>query len=464
MRPIDKIAEYEQKVCEQVRWKKVHPMIAEELKAHILDQRDAYMADGEDEETATDKAIAQMGDPVLTGAMLDRSHRPKPQWEMISMAVLFLALGIVFRILFGTGEENQWFALRQAGVAVTGIGIMLAAYFLDISLIGRRPGLVCAAILTGAAVLMGMADTVNGKLYYFTGAIAMNCAYLTLLFPFVFAVLLYAVRGKRSKAVLISGAALCVMAFMALRTSLMYGCFMTVLSAIVLFGICAHKEWLGFRRRTGYLLMAAGIAAAIAGGAFLIYGNAYLSARLFQALHPEYAPTEYGYIAVTVRSFLEDARLFGTSASAADFGKLLPPADLYTDYLLLNVILHGGYAAFAGVVSLFAVFLGCGFRQCMKIKSVLGRLVSAAVLLTLGLEAAGYIAFNLGFTLMAPMALPLLSYGNTANIINLALIGIMLSIFRTRDLTAGEGEKKAPSGRRFVSWQEGKLTFDFTVR
>lgn len=462
MQPIDKIAEYEQRVCEQIRWKKVHPLITRELEAHILDQRDAYMVEGVDEESATEKAIAEMGDPVLTGSMLDRSHRPKPQWGMISMAVLFLGLGILFRILFGSGDENQWFVLRQTGVAITGIGIMLAAYFVDISFIGRRPGVLCVALLAAAAVLMGMATNINGRLYYFTGSIAMNCAYLALLFPFAFALVLYAVRGKRMKAVLISGAALCLMTVMAMAASLMYGGFITLLSGIVLFGICVHKEWLGLSRRTGYLLMAAGIAAVLAAGAFIICRNPYLNARLFNALQPEYAPNEGGYIAVTIRSFLNSAKLFGTSAMAADFGSRLPAADLYTDYLLLNVILHGGFGAFAGVISLFAVFLGCGIRQCMKTKSVLGRLVSAAVLLTLSLEAAGYVAFNLGFTLMAPMALPLLSYGNTANIINLALIGMMLSIFRTRDTPLG-GEEKAVDIHPFVTWSEGKLTFDFNL-
>lgn len=463
MQPIDKIAEYEQKVCDQVRWKKVHPMISRELEAHILDQRDAYMADGEDEESATDKAIAQMGDPILTGSMLDRSHRPKPQWGMISMAVLFLGLGIAFRFLFGIGDENQWFALRQTGVAITGIGIMLGAYFLDISLIGRRPGILCAAVVAAAAILMCLASNINGRLYYFAGPVAMNCAYLALLFPFAFAFLLYAVRGKGIMAVLVSGAALCMMAGMAMATSLMYGCFITVLSGIVLFGICVHKEWLGFSRKTGYLLMAAGIAAVFAAGVLVIMGNPYLSARLYNALHPEYAPNEYGYIAMSIRGFLDSAKLFGTSPMAAEFGKMLPAADLYTDYLLLNVILHGGYAAFAAVVSLFAAFLVCGFRQCIKTKSVLGRLVSASVLLTLGLEAAGYVAFNLGFTLMAPMALPLLSYGNTANIINLALIGVMLSIFRTHDAEPG-GEEKTADVRPIVTWSEGKLTFNFNSR
>lgn len=70
-----KIREYLNDVCNQIRWKKAHYIICEELENHIIDQKAAFVQMGMDEETATDKAIKEMGDPILVGSELDQTHR-----------------------------------------------------------------------------------------------------------------------------------------------------------------------------------------------------------------------------------------------------------------------------------------------------------------------------------------------------------------------------------------------------
>jgi len=51
----DEIKQYVKTVCEQIRWKKARSIVAEEIENHICDQRDAYVSQGEDEKTATEK-------------------------------------------------------------------------------------------------------------------------------------------------------------------------------------------------------------------------------------------------------------------------------------------------------------------------------------------------------------------------------------------------------------------------
>ena len=48
----------------QIRCRKARPLVEEELKAHIQDQKDALMADGMEENAALKESIRQMGDPV----------------------------------------------------------------------------------------------------------------------------------------------------------------------------------------------------------------------------------------------------------------------------------------------------------------------------------------------------------------------------------------------------------------
>ena len=55
----DRIEAFIEAVAAEIRWKKARPVLTEELRTHLLDQRDAYAAQGmaEDEAQAA-KALA----------------------------------------------------------------------------------------------------------------------------------------------------------------------------------------------------------------------------------------------------------------------------------------------------------------------------------------------------------------------------------------------------------------------
>ena len=104
MRSPDRIEEYVALVCRQLRWKKAHYRVSAEMTDHIVDCRNAYMADGYDEITATEKSIADTGDAEAIGSQLDRIHRPKPQWGMFITTAALLAFGILVSLLFFTDD------------------------------------------------------------------------------------------------------------------------------------------------------------------------------------------------------------------------------------------------------------------------------------------------------------------------------------------------------------------------
>ena len=52
-----KIKQYLETICDQIRYKKIHIDICEEIENHITDQKEAFKTQGIDDETATLKAI-----------------------------------------------------------------------------------------------------------------------------------------------------------------------------------------------------------------------------------------------------------------------------------------------------------------------------------------------------------------------------------------------------------------------
>lgn len=110
MQQYDKISEYLKNVCEQIRWEKAHNVISEEIENHIIDQQNAYIAEGFDEKTATEKAIKEMGDPVLVGSQLDRTHKPKTEWSIIVSTGIALFLGLAARafVIYDSDSGMPW--------------------------------------------------------------------------------------------------------------------------------------------------------------------------------------------------------------------------------------------------------------------------------------------------------------------------------------------------------------------
>ena len=133
---------------DQVRWKKARPGLAAEIRTHLLDQRDACLAQGMDEGAAQGEAVRQMGDPVALGTDLDRVHRPRPQWGLLVFALALAALGTLSDGLLtdDTPTLPPMVPMLDLG-GVLGAVCLAAGYLLDVSALGRRAGCVCLGFL-----------------------------------------------------------------------------------------------------------------------------------------------------------------------------------------------------------------------------------------------------------------------------------------------------------------------------
>lgn len=173
----DAFHRYAEKVCEQIRWKKAHPAVAQEIEDHLTDQKNAYLAAGDSESIAEEKALLQMGDPVSVGAALDQTHKPAPQWGIIGLVLLLFVLGGIIQVLLlktiPTG--NDAFAVRSAQALFVFLPLSLAAfvgmYFLDFSFFGKHPYvlLLCLLAVDLAAQLFGV--FYGGKRWFTLGSL-----------------------------------------------------------------------------------------------------------------------------------------------------------------------------------------------------------------------------------------------------------------------------------------------------
>ncbi len=455
---------YAEKVCEQIRWKKAHPAVALEIENHLCDQRDAYMAQGDPESIAEEKALLQMGDPVTVGMGLDHTHKPAPQWGMIGLVMLLFVLGAIIQYRFSTNAltDESWQSVSINALLLSlplSLAAFTAAYFLDFSFYGKHPS-VLPVLLLGIDVLAHLFGIqAGGNMWLLLGPLSISPIALAVLFPLAFCGVFYDLRKKGRYGYLLGGFAafwFCALLYLCHSFS---GMILFVCTAGVLMAAAAAKNWFGANTKP---LLLAFIAAGVALFVLLIVAVPYRFTRLDAVFHPETDPAGIGYLPLLLRDMLENSVFLGEATPLPQVNALedLFLTNFRSDYLLTFLTYRYGWAVSIGLVALLAVFLGLGFRKCLKQKSLLGQMVSLTILCTFAAEILVYIMVNLGYPIIAPIALPFLSYGGSSLLLNMALAGVLLSVFRTGEVYRDEA-KPICNESKLIQWGDGKLTISF---
>ncbi len=446
MDSFDKIKKYSQAVCDQIRWKKAHDYIAEEIENHIIDQRDAYIEQGMSEDQAMDEAILHMGDPVSVGVQLDSTHRPKPQWGMISLTIVLLFMGLFINtyLLNGTYSDNP---AKLVSSMCIGTGLMFIAYFIDFTFIGKYPGVFYFSIVVGSAITLILSPQYNGRAYY--------GMYFALLFPVAFAAIIYRLRNKGYIGVILCGIAFMLPAGITLVVPTLSGFMLFTIAGLVLLSLAIAKDWFNINKILGYVLVFLPTILALL---FPIVFSYRWSERISITLNPSLDPYGMGWQSIVARTLLDNSRFIGSGTIPAQYLGMehFPLPGIDSDFMLTYLIFKVGWVGFLAIMTVLTFFIITGFVKCLKQKSILGTLVSTSVMLTFTLQVIGYVTSNLGFQMLSPISLPLISFGSTAMIINLILIGIMLSVFKNGDVVR-EKNNISFEKDKFISWCDGQI-------
>lgn len=425
----EKFQEYLHTVEEQICWARAKAPLTTELRTHLLEQYDDCRSQGLDEDAALDETLRQMGDPIAVGQELDRVHRPQPQWGLLCLTGVLVVAGSILRAYLTTDAGMPYLAgsalSENLTAAILGIACMFSLYFLDYGLLGRYAKPIYFGTLFLSLVSLDCSPYINNASY--------STRYMVLCFPVVYALWVYSLRGKGWSGLvwaLIGGVPLIVIA---LCTPYLLGCFLLLLSD---FAVLLAAIWKGSFRVDRKIAAGAvsGFALAAAGGVCWA-SRRTIHNRLLYMLHPELDPLGSGYQALVLREALAGAQSWGEGTLSGpragyDYWRVVPEGD--TDCFLTTVIYHLGWVPFFLLCGALLLLLVWALVKCLRQKNVLGRLLSIAILLTFGLQFAASVLLNLGFVFTSATC-PFL-IGNLHTVLDMALVGIMLSVFRQEHL------------------------------
>ena len=449
------IHRYIESVCNQIRWKKVHPIISKELENHITDQKEAFIAQGFTEDMALDKAIVEMGSPIEVGKELDLTHRPKLELSIIVFTSIALLMGIVLRFAMGSGTSIGWSSIIHG---IIGMAFMIGVYFLDYTFLGRYPKLILLSLIIS---ILGVYASSSGTYVLSLGPLTIYggypyLAYLLLLFPTAYAGIIYSMRNRGYMGIILCGITAVILAFLVFNHTHTANVLIYLLTCFILLIISVLKGFFNVNRIKGLLLISIPSSiVAIVATVLSISNHPYYLSRIQNAIDPSLDPLGGGYMSNLTREIISNARFIGEGLGSST-GAILGEVEIHTDFLLTYVIHQFGWLFFLIIVGLLTAFIARIFVLCTKQKSILGNLVSTSIMITFTIQIIRYITYNLGIQLFSPLTLPFISYGGTSTVINMILMGILLSVFKWGDLIKNNLSESV-SKKNILEYEDGKI-------
>jgi cell division protein FtsW (lipid II flippase) len=411
--------EYIGQVCQQVRCKKAHEGIREELLSHLEDQAEAYTAvRGLDPEKAQEEAVRQMGDPVLVGGQLDAAHRPRPEWSVLTLAFLLMAGGIVLQVLVLSGsrfqQELDWMAY---GIPVGAVALLII-YFLDYTMLAKMPLLA----------FLGIAGVCFLLLLRFKGAhglITPYVSYIALLFVPAFCGILYSQKGKKYTGVLVCILFMAVPAVICMAAPNYTTLAIVFASCVILLLAAVVKNWFCGKKLILVLMLA--IPVAVFAFAYIFSSTGMFMLERFIHLFD----TSGSFFMSKVKDTLAGAQWVGMTYAWPFNESFALSMSLWQGDLMLTAIigLYGWCAGLAVIVGI-ALLVWRLFAAACRQKNTLGFFVCLSVAILIAFQSIVFIMVNTGLMMVGVLSLPLMLGGGTNLAVNMCLVGLFLSAYK----------------------------------
>ncbi|MER2047250.1 MAG: FtsW/RodA/SpoVE family cell cycle protein [Solibacillus sp.] len=410
------------KVTAFIRSKEAQVHVYDELKRHIEHSKNAWLKKGYTPDEAERKAIDEMGSPSALGKSMDKIHRPKVDWLLISLVAILLGASFIpiltfdSTVIFGADMTNYF--IRNKWLHLLCAVLLIAALmYIDYRKLER----FSLAIYLGALILLMILNyfptaMVSGQSYLMVGPIQIQVWTVLPLLLIAWAGFFTQKKFKSWQLIILFVLPL----WFILRAP-------NLTAALIYAGVVTILFYLSDYSLKLKILTSVTVVGLIASAVFLMTPQLhhYQLVRIYAFLNPESYATQEGYIYLAIKNALNEAGWFG-----AETIRYIPEG--HTDFALVQLIQEFGYIAGIAVVTvLFAIAIRILWEAKQLTRSYGKMLVIGAV--SFYCMQFGYsVAMILGWLPIIGLSLPFISYGFTSLLINSFVIGIALSVYRRK--------------------------------
>ena len=434
--------EYLKLLLEQIRCTKARPYIKQELQDHMEDQIAENMKAGMDHEQAEKEAVRDMGDPVETGISLDSVHRPQVAWKLLGIIILISIAGVLIHagIARKISENSAAGSDRYVFHVVIGLAVMMILYLLDYTVLARFSKIIAVVLLSACLVTLLGGYQLNGARYFIVlpGGRGISMQTLMMFYVPIYGAILYKYRDGGFPALLKSIVWLIIPVFITFRMPNLIVAIIMMISMLIQLTVAILKGWFKISvKKTIVSLWAVFMFLPIM-LLFVMYTFHLLAEYQEARIRSFFSASGEGfYLTSILRTFSKDILFVGNSGN--DVIGSLP--EFNSDYIFSYILNSYGSIAGIVVVAVLAVLVmfifGASIKQKNELGMVMGFGCGMIILLNILLNLLG----ALGIIPPASSFLPFLSIGRSNILLCYALVGIIMSIYRYKDVYPGKLER-----------------------
>lgn len=425
---------YLSEVSDQIRSKEAKDFVSIELDYHIKEAKREWMKKGLTETEAEEKAVEQMGSPITLGQQLNKLHRPKVDWITVSLLLTTLALGFLPLFSIGYMDNGNFLGhYSQSKVifvflgGLTAFGIMLINYR-NLEKFGWL--FYAIGVLILLTIRFFSTRIVYGLPVIQLGPITIESLMAV---PFFFLAWASFINNKRLK-IWHFGILFALSFYLFLDLASTSTAYIYIAMVFVMFW------WSKFSRKAIVTITTLAISSfAIIGIIIWPLLEIYQKVRLLAFMNPENYPDSEGYMILLVKNLISQAGWFGDSINKQYF------PEAHTNFVFASLTSYYGWLFAIALVLILSLFIVRIMYIARKMPKSYGKFLLIGAVALYSVQMITNIAMTLGFFPLISMSLPFISYGLMPILFNSFLIGIVLSVYRRKDLTTSTHKRDLQS-------------------
>lgn len=431
--------EYLNNLLDQIRCKKAHAAIREELESHISDQIEDNMKAGMTREEAEKAAVCDMGDPVTTGISLDQIHRPKMARQMIVLMAVIMFAGVLIHWMMGAPV-----ACMQT---ISGFCLMFFICHLDYTRIAAIAKVIAAGIiLVGIyALFFGVRFGGNILVASLLWLRISMFSFLMLYVP-VYGAILYSYYEEGYKGLVKAALWAVPPLFIALMMPSLTLFLILSVCMVSLLVLAVVKKW--FQVKQKRVVIGAAILVLAITGILQIANAPYQMDRIRNFLAGD---VESNYVTKVLKNCFSGSILIGKGVE--ELKTTLP--DYNNSFILAYLTGTYGYIICAAVCAVLVFLIVAIFSIVFRQKNQLGMMMGFGSGMILFTNIAINLLENFGILPTSQTFLPFFSKGGSCMYVCYILMGVILSVYRYKDvysvhLPKRKGRARLPKVRLII--------------